>query len=72
MTGNSGQECLQRTFLTPFWENPMYFGMLAVGLIGIWIVVMLWLVLCELKLILKKCLLSDRRIAVCRKCLDLC
>ncbi|XP_012159382.1 sodium-dependent nutrient amino acid transporter 1 isoform X2 [Ceratitis capitata] len=41
VTGNSGQECLQRTFLTPFWENPMYFGMLAVGLIGIWIVVML-------------------------------
>ncbi|XP_036336357.1 sodium-dependent nutrient amino acid transporter 1 isoform X1 [Rhagoletis pomonella] len=39
--GNSGQECLQRTFLTPFWENPMYFGMLAVGLIGLWIVVML-------------------------------
>ncbi|XP_067646144.1 sodium- and chloride-dependent GABA transporter 1 isoform X2 [Eurosta solidaginis] len=39
--GNSGQECLQRTFLMPFWENPMYFGILAVGLIGIWIVVML-------------------------------
>lgn len=46
VTGNSGQECLQRTFLTPFWENPMYFGMLAVGLIGIWIVVMLWWVFC--------------------------
>ncbi|XP_017059017.1 sodium- and chloride-dependent neutral and basic amino acid transporter B(0+) isoform X1 [Drosophila ficusphila] len=41
LTGTSGQECLQQTFLTPFWRNPMYFGLLAAGLIGIWIVVML-------------------------------
>ncbi|KAM8709089.1 hypothetical protein ACLKA7_015976 [Drosophila subpalustris] len=41
VTGNSGQECLQQTFLTPFWRNPLYFGLLAAGLIGIWIVVML-------------------------------
>ncbi|ALC44969.1 blot, partial [Drosophila busckii] len=41
VTGHSGQECLQQTFLTPFWRNPLYFGLLAAGLIGIWIVVML-------------------------------
>lgn len=42
VTGNSGQECLAQTFLTPFWRNPLYFGLLAAGLIGLWIVVMLW------------------------------
>lgn len=41
VTGNSGQECLQQTFLMPFWRNPLYFGLLAAGLIGLWIVVML-------------------------------
>ncbi|XP_026847795.1 sodium-dependent nutrient amino acid transporter 1 isoform X1 [Drosophila persimilis] len=41
VTGTSGQECLQLTFLTPFWRNPLYFGLLAAGLIGLWIVVML-------------------------------
>ncbi|XP_017096052.2 sodium- and chloride-dependent neutral and basic amino acid transporter B(0+) isoform X1 [Drosophila bipectinata] len=41
VTGTSGQECLQQTFLTPFWKNPLYFGLLAAGLIGLWIVVML-------------------------------
>ncbi|XP_030572337.1 sodium-dependent nutrient amino acid transporter 1 isoform X2 [Drosophila novamexicana] len=41
VTANSGQECLQQTFLTPFWRNPLYFGLLAAGLIGLWIVVML-------------------------------
>ncbi|XP_032290643.1 sodium-dependent nutrient amino acid transporter 1 isoform X1 [Drosophila virilis] len=41
VTPNSGQECLQQTFLTPFWRNPLYFGLLAAGLIGLWIVVML-------------------------------
>ncbi|XP_032575183.1 sodium-dependent nutrient amino acid transporter 1 isoform X1 [Drosophila sechellia] len=41
LTGTSGQECLQLTFLTPFWRNPLYFGLLAAGLIGLWIVVML-------------------------------
>ncbi|KAH8322309.1 hypothetical protein KR059_011256 [Drosophila kikkawai] len=41
LMGTSGQECLQQTFLTPFWRNPLYFGLLAAGLIGLWIVVML-------------------------------
>ncbi|KAH8378978.1 hypothetical protein KR009_002375 [Drosophila setifemur] len=41
LAGTSGQECLQQTFLTPFWRNPLFFGLLAAGLIGLWIVVML-------------------------------
>lgn len=41
VTAISGQECLLQTFLTPFWKNPLYFGLLAAGLIGLWIVVML-------------------------------
>ncbi|KAH8365630.1 hypothetical protein KR093_002892 [Drosophila rubida] len=41
LTNNSGQQCLEQTFLTPFWQNPLYFGLLAAGLIGLWIVVML-------------------------------
>ncbi|XP_037933038.1 sodium-dependent nutrient amino acid transporter 1-like isoform X1 [Teleopsis dalmanni] len=41
VVGNSGQECLQKTFLTPFWENPLYFGLLTIGLIFIWFIVML-------------------------------
>ncbi|EDW35183.1 GL22655 [Drosophila persimilis] len=45
VTGTSGQECLQLTFLTPFWRNPLYFGLLAAALIGLWIVVMLWIMI---------------------------
>ncbi|XP_030385433.1 sodium-dependent nutrient amino acid transporter 1 [Scaptodrosophila lebanonensis] len=41
VTGNSGQECLQQTFLTPFWKNPLYFGLLSAALIALWIIVML-------------------------------
>ncbi|KAM7355172.1 solute carrier family member bloated tubules isoform 1-T2 [Cochliomyia hominivorax] len=37
----SGQECMDKTFLTPFWENPLYFGLLSIGLVGLWAVVML-------------------------------
>ncbi|TMW47312.1 hypothetical protein DOY81_007604 [Sarcophaga bullata] len=37
----SGQECMDKTFLTPFWENPLFFGLLSIGLIGLWAVVML-------------------------------
>ncbi|XP_075159531.1 solute carrier family member bloated tubules isoform X2 [Haematobia irritans] len=40
-TNNSAQECLQKTFLTPFWENPFFFGLLSIGLISIWLMVML-------------------------------
>ncbi|XP_023296451.2 sodium-dependent nutrient amino acid transporter 1 isoform X1 [Lucilia cuprina] len=37
----SGQECMEKTFLTPFWENPFFYGILSIGLIGLWAVVML-------------------------------
>ncbi|XP_055909567.1 sodium- and chloride-dependent GABA transporter 1 isoform X2 [Eupeodes corollae] len=40
VVGNNGVECIQKTFLTPFWENPLYFGLLAIGLIFIWMTVM--------------------------------
>ncbi|XP_013100306.1 sodium- and chloride-dependent GABA transporter 1 isoform X2 [Stomoxys calcitrans] len=41
LTNNSAQECMQKTFLTPFWENPFFFGLLSIGLIAIWLMVML-------------------------------
>uniref|UniRef100_A0A1B0C4T3 Transporter n=1 Tax=Glossina palpalis gambiensis TaxID=67801 RepID=A0A1B0C4T3_9MUSC len=36
LTNNSGQECLQKTFLTPFWENPFFFGVLSIALLVLW------------------------------------
>lgn len=42
LTNNSGQECLQKTFLTPFWENPFFFGVLSIALVVLWTIVMLW------------------------------
>uniref|UniRef100_A0A1B0AI00 Transporter n=1 Tax=Glossina pallidipes TaxID=7398 RepID=A0A1B0AI00_GLOPL len=36
LTNNSGQECLQKTFLTPFWENPFFFGVLSIALVVLW------------------------------------
>ncbi|XP_061400819.1 sodium- and chloride-dependent GABA transporter 1 [Musca vetustissima] len=40
LTNNSAQECMQKTFLIPFWENPFYFGLLSIGLVAVWMIVM--------------------------------
>jgi len=38
----SGQKCLSKTFLRPVWENSMSFGLLAIGLVFLWVIVMMW------------------------------
>ncbi|XP_073842135.1 solute carrier family member bloated tubules isoform X2 [Musca autumnalis] len=40
LTNNSAQECMQKTFLIPFWENPFYFGLLSIALVAVWMIVM--------------------------------
>lgn len=37
-----GQSCLQRTFLRPVWEYSLSFGLLAVALVFLWVIVMMW------------------------------
>jgi solute carrier family 6 (neurotransmitter transporter), invertebrate len=37
-----GQECLRNTFLRPVWEHSLSFGLLAVGLVFLWVLVMMW------------------------------
>lgn len=37
-----GQECLERTFLRPVWEYSLSFGLLAIGLVFLWVMVMMW------------------------------
>jgi len=38
----SGQMCLQRTFLRPVWEHSINFGLLAIGLVFLWVIIMMW------------------------------
>lgn len=37
-----GQACLERTFLRPVWVSSLSFGLLAVGLVFLWVIVMMW------------------------------
>lgn len=37
-----GQMCLARTFLRPVWEHSLSFGLLAIGLVFLWVIVMMW------------------------------
>lgn len=37
-----GQDCLQRTFLRPVTEYSVSFGLLAIGLVLLWVIVMMW------------------------------
>lgn len=38
----SGQKCLSKTFLRPVWEHSVSFGLLAIGLVFLWVIVMMW------------------------------
>lgn len=37
-----GQMCLARTFMRPVWEHSLSFGLLAIGLVFLWVIVMMW------------------------------
>jgi solute carrier family 6 (neurotransmitter transporter), invertebrate len=37
-----GQECLEKTFLRPVWEYSLSFGLLAIGLVFLWVIIMMW------------------------------
>lgn len=37
-----GQLCLQKTFLRPVWNYSVSFGLLAIGLVFLWVIVMMW------------------------------
>lgn len=37
-----GQTCLEKTFLRPVWVSSLSFGLLAVGLVFLWVIVMMW------------------------------
>ncbi|KAL5291541.1 hypothetical protein ACFFRR_010758 [Megaselia abdita] len=39
--GKNGEDCIKMSILMPLWENPMYFGLITLGLIFLWIIVML-------------------------------
>lgn len=38
----SGQTCLEKTFLRPVWDYSLSFGLLAIGLVFLWVIVMMW------------------------------
>lgn len=38
----SGQSCLSKTFLRPVWDYSVSFGLLAIGLVFLWVIVMMW------------------------------
>jgi hypothetical protein len=38
----NGQKCLELTFLRSVTEYPLSFGLLAIGLVFIWVIVMMW------------------------------
>lgn len=42
LTEMNGQDCLSRTFLRPVWESSVSFGLLAIGLVFLWVIVMMW------------------------------
>lgn len=37
----SGQECMDQTFLTPVWQQSLYFALLTMGLIVLWVISMI-------------------------------
>jgi solute carrier family 6 (neurotransmitter transporter), invertebrate len=37
-----GQTCLENTFLRPVWEYSLNFGLLAIGLVFLWVLIMMW------------------------------
>lgn len=37
-----GQKCLETTFLRPVWDYSLSFGLLAIGLVFLWVIVMMW------------------------------
>lgn len=37
-----GQACLKKTFLRPVWDYSVSFGLLAIGLVFLWVIVMMW------------------------------
>ena len=37
-----GQACLQKTFLRPVWDYSVSFGLLAIGLVFLWVIIMMW------------------------------
>lgn len=38
----NGQTCLHKTFLRPVWEYSLSFGLLAIGLVFLWVIIMMW------------------------------
>lgn len=37
-----GQACLKETFLRPVWDYSVSFGLLAIGLVFLWVIIMMW------------------------------
>lgn len=37
-----GQMCLEKTFLRPVWDYSLSFGLLAIGLVFLWVIIMMW------------------------------
>lgn len=37
-----GQFCLQKTFLRSVSESSLSFGLLAIGLVFLWVIIMMW------------------------------
>jgi solute carrier family 6 (neurotransmitter transporter) len=37
-----GQLCLSKTFLRPVWDHSLSFGLLAIGLVFLWVIIMMW------------------------------
>ena len=37
-----GQLCLEKTFLRPVWEYSLSFGLLAIALVLLWVIIMMW------------------------------
>lgn len=42
LTEMNGQDCLTKTFLRPVWVTSVNFGLLAIGLVFLWVIIMMW------------------------------